>query len=109
MELEIERSDISGIIQNVNNKKQIILFDTVPGGAGHVRRLLDKGVFISVINTALKKVSQECCDETSSCYNCLRNYQNEKLHPKLARGIAKSSLQNLINGLESLYNSHKTI
>lgn len=98
--LEIERSDISGIIQKVNEKAQIILFDTVPGGAGHVRRLLDQNVFLTVIDAALEKVSQDCCDETSSCYSCLRNFYNTAIHGYLIRGLAKSTLESLKKDLE---------
>lgn len=91
--LDIERYEISGILETVDSKLQIIIFDTVPGGAGHVKRLMDKEIFLNVIQTALAKVSQDCCDESSSCYSCLRNYQNQKLHALLSRGKAKNMLE----------------
>ena len=55
----------------------ILIYDNVPGGAGHVKRLVEKNTVITSLNTAYVKVSQQCCDENTSCYNCLRNYYNE--------------------------------
>ena len=72
--LEIERKDIDGIIE-LNCKKNsydILLFDNVPGGAGHVKRLLNRDAIIKSLEHSLHKVSQNCCDEDTSCYNCLR-------------------------------------
>ena len=42
---------------------------------------------------ALNKVQQNCCDENSSCYSCLRNYNNQVYHNVLKR---KLSIQKLI-------------
>lgn len=98
--LEIDRNDISGITLNIKGKTRIILFDNVPGGAGHVKRLLNKDDFIKVMRSSYKKVSQECCDESTSCYNCLRNYNNRNKHGDLVRGLAKSFFErfdNIIN------------
>ncbi len=87
--LEIERNDINGIVQNIDGRYQLILFDTVPGGAGHVSRLLDETILFDVLKETFNKVNQTCCDESSSCYNCLRNYKNQKIHPLLKRGDAR--------------------
>ena len=39
------------------------------GGAGHVKQLVDKQVIVESLKAALEKVSQNCCDENTSCYN----------------------------------------
>ncbi|MDE7328483.1 MAG: DEAD/DEAH box helicase [Clostridia bacterium] len=91
---DIERNDIDGIYINEDNNQVFVLFDTVPGGAGHVKRLLDKGEMLKAFEYALDKVSQNCCD--TACYNCLKNYKNQKYHEFLRRNDAKEFLEELI-------------
>lgn len=96
--LGIERNDIDGVLE-VNTDLQsfdLLLYDNVPGGAGHVKRLVDKGAIIKSLKAALVKVSQECCDENTSCYNCLRNYYNQMQHNKLRRIYAKTLIESLL-------------
>lgn len=99
--LEIERNDIDGIIeQNVDvGCYDILLYDNVPGGAGHVKRLMERTSIESSLNEALIKVSQSCCDEETSCYKCLRNYYNQSFHNKLKRKYAKEVINLLLNTL----------
>ena len=96
--LGIERNDINGIIEmNLQtNSYDVLLFDNVPGGAGHVKRLMDQNAIIISLKSALSKVSQGCCDEDTSCYNCLRNYYNQSHHSKLKRKFAKEIIENIL-------------
>ena len=100
--LNIERRDIDGVIDfNLNtNSYDLILYDNVPGGAGHVKRLLEDEALISVLHSALDKVSQGCCDENTSCYNCLRNYYNQSYHDLLKRKLAKEVITELLRIIE---------
>lgn len=95
--LEIDRNDIDGTLHVRNlHTKSIILFDTVPGGAGHVKRLLDQEQLIKVLHNALERISNCSCggkNQDTSCYNCLRNYYNQYCHDKLKRQYAIEGLQ----------------
>lgn len=91
---DIERNDIDGIYINEDDKHVFVFFDTVPGGAGHVKRMLDKNELLKAFNYALEKVSQNCCDV--ACYNCIKNYKNQKYHDFLRRDSAKRFLTNII-------------
>ena len=84
--LDIERRDIDGLIilDEIGNYNMII-YDNVPGGAGHVKRLKDSTTVIQALDSALSKVKQNCCEENTSCYNCIRNYYNQKHHKYLTR------------------------
>ena len=99
--LEIDRNDVDGTLYVKNPyTKSIILFDTVPGGAGHVKRLLDEEQFIKTLTYALNRVSSCTCGgekQDTSCYNCLRNYYNQYCHDKLKRGYAIEALKILLN------------
>ena len=99
MAFNIERNDIDGLIERNNHADtiDILIFDNVPGGAGHSKRLLNKDEIIQALKMALVKVSQNCCDENTSCYNCLRNYYNQAFHKYLKRGDAKEVIIELLN------------
>lgn len=98
----IERRDISGVINNDNSKTQFIIFDQVPGGAGHVKRLMSRTAILEMIEEAFRIVNQECCDEDTSCYNCLRNYGNQAVHEKLKRGSAMKILKSILERLKDI-------
>lgn len=102
MTYEIERNDIGGLVYSANTIKpyDLILFDTVSGGAGHVKRLKDDKSLYEVLKNALKKVSQDCCSEETSCYNCLRTYNNQRLHKHIKRGLAKNALTTIIKKIQ---------
>lgn len=99
--LGIERNDIDGIVElNLEQHSfDVLIYDNVPGGAGHVKRLLDKDCVISSLKSAYMKVSQQCCDENTSCYNCLRNYYNQSYHGRLQRKLAKDFIELLLRKL----------
>jgi len=98
-EFNIERTDINGLVeQNENNiSYDILIYDDVPGGAGYIKRIMNKNAIINSLKAAKEKVSQNCCDENTSCYNCLRNYYNQSKHPRLKRKYALMALDKLLN------------
>ena len=102
--LGIERNDIDGVLElNLEWKSfDILLYDNVPGGAGHVKRLLSKDAIINSLKASLDNITKKCCDENTSCYNCLRNYYNQTYHNKLQRKLAIDVLKKLLFGMESI-------
>ncbi|QVK20845.1 DEAD/DEAH box helicase [Mycoplasmatota bacterium] len=94
----IERRDINGLIHQ-SNGTQIILFDQVPGGAGHVKRIMRKANVVTVLEAAVYLLEKDCCEENTSCYSCLRNYQNQKVHEHLKRGLAIKVIKGVLNDI----------
>lgn len=98
--LEIDRNDIDGTIHiNKDLNRSIILFDTVPGGAGHVKRMLDEKLFMMALKQALSIVSNCNCggeNKDTSCYSCLRNYYNQYCHDDLRRDYAIEALNSIL-------------
>ncbi|NLJ75494.1 MAG: DEAD/DEAH box helicase [Firmicutes bacterium] len=98
--LEIDRQDIDGTLYvNRSGRRTIVLFDTVPGGAGHVKRILEGDNCLTVLKSALRLL--ESCDcggeaQDTSCYGCLRNYRNQFIHDKLRRDYAIDALQRVL-------------
>jgi len=74
---------------------KIIIYDAVPGGAGHSRRLVTEDGYVlkAVIKRAINILKN--CECSPSCYRCLRNYENQKIHEVLDRKKALQFLQQL--------------
>ncbi|MFO8059651.1 MAG: DEAD/DEAH box helicase [Bacillota bacterium] len=101
--LDIARADLDGCLYphyGDPGRPALVLFDDVPGGAGHVRRIArDREVFTEVLRSALTILrSCECGGEEgeSSCYGCLRNYRNQYCHEELNRAMPMEFLQRLV-------------
>lgn len=92
----IRRDDIDGTLyyRSYGPLPSIILFDTVPGGAGHVEHI--KEHLRDAVETGLKKIEKCSCGEDTSCYNCLRNYRNQNIHDELQRGYAMEMMRLLL-------------
>ena len=99
-ELNIEKRDIKACLTykltSGRMEHKIIIYDAVPGGAGHSRRLItqDGQILQAVIKRAIKLL--ETCECEPSCYRCLRSYENQKKHEILDRKKALSFLKQLI-------------
>lgn len=103
-DLNIERRDIKAclsahIVGHVLDLS-IIVYDSVPGGAGHSRRLVthDGNMLHGIFMSALK--SLQLCNCDPSCYNCLRSYENQKIHDLLDRKLAIEFLQQFVGKVE---------
>ena len=84
----ISRSDVNGTIRPSGHagRVNLVLFDAVPGGAGHAARIADQ---FSQLLQAARRVVEDCeCGQDSSCYGCLRSYANQRYHDELTRGGA---------------------
>ena len=75
---------------------EIYLYDTLPGGAGFVRRVGKLGIV--VFEEALRNLEMcpENCDR--SCYRCLRSYKNKFDYDQLDRHLGASLLRYLVHG-----------
>lgn len=92
--LEIDRQDLDGVLYPYSGDPSmpaLVLFDDVPGGAGHVRRLAENDErMIEVLRVALERLELCNCggdERDTSCYGCLRNYRNQFCHDQLKRGL----------------------
>jgi hypothetical protein len=87
---EIPISEINATLNPSSDGTAVVLFDTVPGGAGHVRSVYEQPENILV--RALERVIDCACDPSTSCYECLRGYRNQYRHRELKRGVASEFL-----------------
>ncbi|MFC2027074.1 DEAD/DEAH box helicase [Chloroflexota bacterium] len=74
---------------------EIYMYDTLPGGAGFVRRIKDKG--LDTFHEALR-ILENCPDNCDfSCYRCLRSFKNKFEHHLLDRHLGISLLRYLLH------------
>jgi len=103
--LQIERRDLDGVIRpfslsertpdpTANYSQEIVLFDNVPGGAGHVRYIADQ--LEAVLRRALAVAQCTECSAETSCNSCLRNYDNQIYWEQLKRGQVAVFLESLL-------------
>ena len=102
-ELNIERRDIKACLTYKRTygkmEHKIIIYDAVPGGAGHSRRLVteDGEILKAVIRRAITLLNT--CECSPSCYRCLRNYENQRIHEILDREKALNFLKQFNNSI----------
>lgn len=101
----IERKDISGCLYYSRSGGKLhtvfVLYDTVPGGAGHVSRITNGGEkdLTGIFYEAFKVVDECNCggeEGNASCYSCLCNYENQRVHARLNRNMARKYLGELL-------------
>jgi hypothetical protein len=103
--LEIRRQDLDGCLYPYGGPASppaLVLFDDVPGGAGHSRRIGQN--LPDVLRAACERVDGRCgCgggingSGDASCYGCLRNYRNQWAHEELRRGLVLEFLKRMLH------------
>lgn len=94
--LEIPETELGGTMyENEMGSTSVMIYDDVPGGAGHTRQLNDR--IEELIERAYAVVDGHCgCGEDTCCYGCIANYYNQMKQAKLSRGAAKRILGDLL-------------
>jgi ATP-dependent helicase YprA (DUF1998 family) len=94
--LSIKRDEIDGTLRRWDRyaPEAFVIFDNVPGGAGHAQRIGKD--LATVVRAAIARVETCECDAESSCYTCLRTYSNQLYHDSLNRGDALRALRALL-------------
>ena len=100
--LNITRNELAGCLQwykdeeNMYGNFGIVLYDNTPGGAGYVRQLEKKDVFVKMLKYAYQVVNTCTCggkNKDTACYSCLCNYYNQRQHDILKRKYAIDFLE----------------
>lgn len=99
--LSIKRDDLAGCLYQGDQGTLLLLYDAVPGGAGHVKRLSgsDTTALAAVVQAAWDLTEGCTCSIDGSCYACLRNYRNQDVHGQLVRRPVRDYLAQLVPAL----------
>ncbi len=100
--LEVPETELGGTMyQGDAGRRSVMLYDSVPGGAGHAKQL--SGEIERLVETAYDVVANCSCGEETCCYGCIANYYNQGRQAKLSRGAAKRILGLLLGRDGSFY------
>ncbi len=103
--LDIDENEISGCLQQYYSSNgtfnySYILYDKTSGGAGHVKRLDNQATLYAVLEAAYERATRCTCgakEGDTSCYSCLRTYQNRKYHDIIKRKYVVEYLKILLD------------
>lgn len=95
--LNIESNDLAGLIHGVpdnSGRAELVIYDAVPGGAGYLKRIVENlKSCLEMTLDVVKNCPDESCDLSSSCYACLRSYNNQFVWDNLIRGRVSEWLE----------------
>lgn len=95
--LDIPAREIAGCLYpfaSGGSAPALVLYDDVPGGAGHARRI---GRDVPLLLEASLRVLEGCtCGSETACYGCIKSYGNQYIHDKLQRGPAARLLADVL-------------
>ncbi len=94
--LGIRRDDVNGTIYHYTpgQTPALVLYDDVPGGAGHMRRVNE--ALPDVFRMAYEHIDGCECGEETACHQCLWHFRNQPFHHVLSRGLAAEFLRQTI-------------
>ncbi len=91
----IAQNDLGGSPSvGIGGRPTVVLFDDVPGGAGHTRHLREH--LPELIGGAISRLDECGCGEDTACYGCLLSYRNQFVHDQLSRGASLDVLGSLL-------------
>jgi len=76
----IERNDIGGVVHAVRQTeagldRELVLFDAVPNGAGHMEVIAGDGRVLQILEAAAERLRVDKCDR--ACPRCLLTFHNQ--------------------------------
>lgn len=104
--LNINRRELDGSLyyykkDNDEGNFCFVIFDKTPGGAGYVTSIIQNKVLLSKVlqetYNFVKYCPEKDCSENSSCYGCMKNYDNQRYHEMLKRKYVIRFLDDLDN------------
>ncbi len=72
-------------------KKILVLYDTMPGGTGYLKRLYEH--LPRIAEQVRNHLEKQRCE--TACYSCLKDYWNQRIHALLDRTLVKEVLAEL--------------
>ncbi len=77
----------------------LVIYDTVPGGTGYLKELIQPGRMMEILKTA-ETVMETCVcaadDKRDGCYSCLFGYRNSRSMSAISRRTALSMIKEIL-------------
>jgi len=94
-------------VYDANYRKQyLVIYDSVPGGTGYLKQLLqNKNSLIQIFESALMVLEQCSCrldDQKDGCYHCLYAYRQSNNIGQISRRAAIKMLKLILSGKDNI-------
>ncbi len=87
---EIE-SFVETFQEDGRERKTVVLYDTMPGGTGYLRKFFENLPQIAM--RALHHLQNDTC--ATACYSCLKEFWNQRVHGLLNKQLVSHELEEL--------------
>ena len=92
-------------------KQYLVIYDSVPGGTGYLKQLMnDKNSLITIFEKALNVLENCKCKEDSQkdgCYHCLYAYRQNQNMANVSRSTAIKLLKSILSGKDNIVEIEK--
>ena len=83
----------------------LVVYDSVPGGTGYLKQLLEGSTLVDILEIALKHLENCDCEgvpDHDGCYACLRAYKNSSRSSYISKHIAIDILRPIVKNKTTL-------
>ncbi|MBB4571516.1 DEAD/DEAH box helicase [Rhizobium leucaenae] len=96
--LETDPRDLRALIQRLDGRLVVVLYDSVSGGAGYATRLTNEDGYLArdLLLSARKILNCENPDCITSCTRCLNDYSNQRFWPEFERRPALAWIESIL-------------
>jgi hypothetical protein len=94
--IDVPRNELDGLCKPSDDQSgmaELVIYDNVPGGAGYSQQIAR--AFEAVLEKTYELARSCTCD--TSCYDCLRTYNNQMFHAELNRHAVIEFLEPIVN------------
>lgn len=100
LELFVGPKEIGSFLREWSEGKRrhrsLVLYDTMPGGTGYLKRLAEE--FPRIARRAAEHLKNCACER--ACYRCLKEFWNQRMHASFDRRLVISALRSMAMGPE---------
>ncbi|MFC0810406.1 DUF1998 domain-containing protein, partial [Ensifer sp. P24N7] len=96
--LETDPRDLRALIQRLDGRLVVVLYDSVSGGAGYATRLTNEDGYLArdLLLSARAILKCENPDCVTSCTRCLTDYSNQRFWPEVERRPALAWIESIL-------------
>ncbi len=103
--LKVSVSEVP-VAGNTYRKQYLVIYDSVPGGTGYLKQLLqNENSLIEIFEKALYKLENCSCNEDpqkDGCYHCLYGYRQSNNIGSISRTTAVNLLKKILSGKDNI-------
>lgn len=108
----IRSAVVEGQLDGLSTVRSLFLYDSVPGGSGYLRQLVDDSrAMKAVFDSAFRALDTCPCirEEKTGCYRCVKSYRSQFGPGEPFRDTARNLIESVLNQWDSLKKAKKSL